>query len=343
MRAMFRAPLLALLLAAPTPPPAAAPPNPTAPLAGAEARSELLGRMARSPNLAGRIELASSAFMGTPYVLGPLGEGPGHPPDEDPLVRWDAVDCVTFVEESLALALAHGPATIDPLLQRLRYRGEKQSYAERNHYMEAAWVPFNMGKGYLRDITAEVGGHTTRHDDRTVTAEQWHQRTEGKELDLPDSLAPIGRFELAVVPLDAVESREGSIPDGALLLVAHTSGPLQPNRISHVGFTFRREGRVYVRHASSKLKAVIEDSLAEFVAKNRKYKEWPVSGFTFFEVMDPNAHRTAVEPSAPTAPVEPAAPKPTGKGKDKAQDKGKAKSAGTPAGHGKATAPAQPR
>ena len=44
-----------------------------------------------------RMQAVSQPFLGLPYVLDPMGESVGV--DPDPLIRYDAFDCLTFVEE----------------------------------------------------------------------------------------------------------------------------------------------------------------------------------------------------------------------------------------------------
>ena len=63
--------------------------------------------------LAERIDAISEAMLERPYIADPLGEGEGT--DADPLVRYDAFDCLTFVEEVLALSLAGAPEGAGPI------------------------------------------------------------------------------------------------------------------------------------------------------------------------------------------------------------------------------------
>ena len=51
-----------------------------------------------------RLDAISRLFVGAPYQLSPLGEGASGRIDRVPLVRFDRFDCVTFVEEVMALA-----------------------------------------------------------------------------------------------------------------------------------------------------------------------------------------------------------------------------------------------
>ena len=61
-----------------------------------------------------RLIAVSSMFLDTPYLNSPLGEGAGHPPDPDPLIRFDGVDCTTFVEQTMALARARSMSMSAP-------------------------------------------------------------------------------------------------------------------------------------------------------------------------------------------------------------------------------------
>jgi hypothetical protein len=122
------------------------------------AAARLVERSGRAHSEARRVEVISAGFLGTPYVLGPLGEGAGHMPDPDPLYRWDAVDCLTFVEEVLALSRSCSLPEAEQVLQQIRYAGDAVRYDERNHVVETQWLPNNERKGFVRDITGELAG-----------------------------------------------------------------------------------------------------------------------------------------------------------------------------------------
>ena len=70
-------------------------------------------------------------YLGTKYVLNPLGEGKA--PDTDPLFRTDAFDCSTFVET----VLADGDLN---KLNKIRYKDEKIDFLNRNHFVETDWL-----------------------------------------------------------------------------------------------------------------------------------------------------------------------------------------------------------
>ena len=102
-------------------------PSPTA--RNAAAAPVLAARITASTPVDRFVE-ASALFLGKSYAGGPLGEGEGASPDPDPRVDFERADCVTYLEQSLALALtpagdAPPAAGADGFLRRLdsiRYR-----------------------------------------------------------------------------------------------------------------------------------------------------------------------------------------------------------------------------
>ena len=73
-------------------------------------------------------------FIGAPYINSPLGEEVA--PDTDPLIRFDAFDCTTFVET----VLANGD--VDKL-NRIRYQDGNIGFLNRNHFIESDWLQNN--------------------------------------------------------------------------------------------------------------------------------------------------------------------------------------------------------
>ena len=190
---------------------------------------------------------ATARFLGTPYVLSPLGEGSGR--DPDPKIRYDAVDCVTFVETAMALSLAPRPDTVEPVLQTIRYR-EKQVYEDRNHLMEAQWIPYNLKKGFIADVTRRYGGADAVAVSKTFSDETWSS-PQGKGLFIPKDYRVQGQYSWEVIPLGKFSAKAKAIPSGTILLVVREDKPDVITRISHLGLLVQDNGRTMVRHASS--------------------------------------------------------------------------------------------
>ena len=102
-------------------------------------------------------------YVGTPYVLDPLGEEVA--PDMDPLIRFDAFDCTTFVET----VLSNGDVN---KLNKIRYKDGQISFINRNHFIESDWLPNNA------DLVENISAHFGKTAIRTVTINrsEWLKR-----------------------------------------------------------------------------------------------------------------------------------------------------------------------
>ncbi len=244
-------------------------------------RAQLMGA-GSGRALAKRLIENSARFLGTPYLHSPLGEGKGK--DSDPLIRFDAVDCQTFVEETISLSLAHRADEVEPLLVLLRYSKEA-TFNERNHLMEAEWIPNNVNKGFLKDITRQLGGPVTVVIRKTLNKATWASKS-SRELGLSPDHQPIGTFELQMIPLDKVMALANRIPSGAVLLVVREDRPYKATRISHLGFVVHSRSRTYLRHATTSASKVVDEELRSFLLRNSKYEKWKVVGVSLFQVVD---------------------------------------------------------
>jgi Protein of unknown function (DUF1460) len=233
-----------------------------------------------------RLLAASERFLGTPYGFSPLGEGEGV--DPDPRLRFDSVDCVTFVEETMALALSRRPEEVLAVLDRIRYRDGIPGYAARNHLMEAGWLPANAAAGLARDVTLTLGGADAVVAQKVLLPEAW-QGPVGRGLALPEGAHTTGTFAFGLLPLVHVRAHARGFPDGTLLLVVREDGPDRVTRVSHLGLIVQRGQVTYLRHATSvPPRAVVDEELGHFLARQGR-GQWKVSGVSLWEVRDPRA------------------------------------------------------
>ena len=74
-------------------------------------------------------------FVGIPYVAGTLEKAP-----EQLVIDFTGLDCITFVENAIALTLAKDESNYRHILQNLRYRqGIIDGYPSRIHYL-SEWL-----------------------------------------------------------------------------------------------------------------------------------------------------------------------------------------------------------
>ena len=98
-------------------------------------------------------------FKGAPYEAHTLET----PEEERLVINLEVFDCVTLVENTLALArcIKNDTTTFEAYaqeLQQMRYRGgEIAGYPSRLHYF-SDWIYDNVRKGIVSDVTQDVGG-----------------------------------------------------------------------------------------------------------------------------------------------------------------------------------------
>lgn len=231
-----------------------------------------------------RTVAASRLMLGTPYETDPLGEGSGKSPR--PRIRFDRVDCQTFVEEAIALGQADSAAGLLPRLDDVRYAGAP-SYEERNHFMMSEWVPSNVAKGYLKDLTRELVPEAVAAE-QEVTPATWSNRKGSRRIDLPPDHVPVGRWSLPIASADQLLRVANGIPEGTVLLVVRVPQPNHVDRVTHLGLVVHSGGRPYLRHASTVTQRVFDEPLDHFIARNARYQHPPVAGFTLLQIEVPN-------------------------------------------------------
>ncbi len=229
--------------------------------------------------LAARIQRLSSAILGRAYGLDPLGEGADGVVDSDPLWRLDVFDCLSLVETVLALARANSMAGFVEELTRIRYRQGELAFGARNHFMEADWLPANIERGVLADVSRSLPAPQATADG-LLTRKRWLQMLQSNPLQAgntalrrsaaaqrelrrlaelasatePVSLAYARLRELTPAGLAAVIA---AIPPSAIVVIVRPNTSLfgavgAVTQVSHLGFVVAGANGPSFRHASSK-------------------------------------------------------------------------------------------
>ncbi|HUU02718.1 MAG TPA: N-acetylmuramoyl-L-alanine amidase-like domain-containing protein [Myxococcota bacterium] len=229
----------------------------------------------------------SEKFLGVSFAISPLGEGPGKLPDSDPLISFEAVDCTTFVEETLALTLSVNLKRAKDVLNRIRYRDGKVGYLQRKHFIMAQWIPLNQKAGFIEDVTHRVGGAAVRLVGKRLDAEVWNKRRRDRAWPLLGSdQVPGVESSLPVIPIELAPGVAERIPPGTILFVVRHDIENMPVRITHMGLVVNRRGKQFLRHASRVFGRVADERLDAFLGRNRAYAKWPVEGINLQQVKD---------------------------------------------------------
>lgn len=255
-------------------------------------------------DLKSRVEAVSAAFLGIPYKLGPMGEGDGAGFDGDPIYSFKQLDCTTSVEEIMALSINGDlDSALHDTLQRIRYKGGKVDYFERNHFTEADWVPNNVAAGYLVDITREVAGTLARDASKNVSKRDWYARKTvdaikgfpndsqaEREKRLKDLQSRAGQFQdqvstIPYVPMASFASVLSSIPSGTIANLIRADQPGKPTIVSHQVLIVDKGGTMFVREAAYGKEFLDVPALDYFQKYNGS--SWPLLGLNLNEIRDP--------------------------------------------------------
>jgi hypothetical protein len=205
-------------------------------------------------------------FLDRPYVAHTL-EGN---PTEELVINCDEVDCTTFVEYVLAMALC--PKVNNDIsetdfidkVKELRYRnGQVDGYTSRLHYT-TEWINNAVRLGYLTDVTAEHAADTQTVELSYMSS---HPDRYRQLRNSPDDVAKMRAIERSLsgqtirylpkekLPNDGfVWIKNGDI----IAITTHIPGL----DISHLGIAFYVKGTLCLLHASSKEKKVVVSRLS---------------------------------------------------------------------------------
>lgn len=199
-------------------------------------------------------KMSGNDFVGVKYLNSPLGEGFGV--DSDPLIRFDAFDCTTFVETVLA------DSDVEKLT-KIRYKNGKVDFINRNHFIETDWLENNGNN--VENISHKFG----KVDIRTVVIDKksWFKTVHNIDVEfVPETVnleyipyENISDLELNKTHVVLFVADNPKIRDkiGTDIAVVHM-GLLLPNGV--------------LRHASSEQCMVVDVDFKDYVLQRQRNK-----------------------------------------------------------------------
>ncbi len=197
-------------------------------------------------------------FLGTPYVNFTLEKEP-----EQLIINLRQLDCVTFVETTVALAytLKSDDDSFENFcnnVRNLRFRqGELVDFTSRLHYF-SDWIGDNQEMGLVRDLTGELGGdpYPIRVSLMSRYSKNYRQLVANPDLipviaDIEQNI--INKRKMYAIPAEKTNQLGEGLKDGMIV------GTTTPNSmdIAHVGFLVHVNGVPHFLHASSTEKKVV--------------------------------------------------------------------------------------
>ena len=224
------------------------------------------------------LEKTALFFMGTPYVAHTLDRDVDN---EKLVVNLSELDCFTFVENVLALSLAVRNDSLSEsyftkVLTSIRYRnGEIADYASRLHYT-SDWMFENQQKGILENISKQLSGskETKQIDFMTSHRATYKQlATDNVMLNkiIAMERANNERGGFYYLPKQLIAAKANEIPHMAIVGFVTAIDGLDT---THVGFAFRKNGKLTFIHASSaKMKVVVDnETLSDYCLSQKNCK-----------------------------------------------------------------------
>ncbi len=217
-------------------------------------------------SLSAKTLAVARSFLGVPYVTGCLDRNS----QECLAINLCQLDCWTFVENSIAIALAEPGdfKSYQAHLQELRYwGGQVNGYGSRIHYF-SGWLLQNEKRGLLQDLTEEMGGIPYRKKIGYISA----RPTKYPKIKNPENLRALRAAERRInahawfyIPKNRVAAMEHLIQEGDIVSLTAWKPELD---IAHQGFAVKIDGRIHLMHASSLGKKVIvsKQPLPEYLA-----------------------------------------------------------------------------
>jgi hypothetical protein len=114
-----------------------------------------------------RMSFYSEMFLGMPYGLTCVGDGPYALYDTKPLLTFDTTNCMVFCEDVLALSISDSYENFFNNLQKIRYKEGIIGMKTRNHYTMADWLPENSW--LLHSVAKEIAGNSAKTLTRTIS------------------------------------------------------------------------------------------------------------------------------------------------------------------------------
>lgn len=222
------------------------------------------------------VAAAGQEFLGTPYVAHTLEGEP-----ECLTVNLDELDCTTFVENALALAMTVGENRTswrDFLynLERERYRnGTLHGYSSRLHYV-SDWAVDNMHRGNIQDATPTFSNYSyaiKSLDFMTTHADKYAALADSANLAAMKSVE-MGyrshRFPYIKTMDTGNKNVVADFRNGDVVAFVLKDKSLD---VGHLGLLVIKDGKPYVMHASQTLGkvAVTDVPLQDFLKKNRQF------------------------------------------------------------------------
>ena len=214
-----------------------------------------------------RMKFYSEIFLGMPYGLTCVGDGPYALYDTQPQLTFDTTNCMVYCEDVLALAISDNFENFFNNLQQIRYNDGIVGMKTRNHYTMADWLPENSW--LLHDVAEKVAGEKAKTLTRTISHEQFFQKkgiTDMRYVKEDRSLT------VNYIPFDALMDVKENFSDGDILALLFRN--LDNIFSAHMLMFYKTSDGTVIRESSLSKSTVLDTHYDEWVENFQNSKKY---------------------------------------------------------------------
>ncbi len=247
-----------------------------------------------------RIIRTAYLFVNREVSLDPLGEGFGF--DPDPLLSTSKFDCTTYVEVVLAVSLSNKEDETLQNINRIRYRNNKVSFYNRNHFMVSDWIPENVKLGLISPILIEgtFPRKAFKKGKRRLNKTTWFyhriidllekQGKGSKEIlaalkQVPEinNRKEEASYLLATYFRENTDKMKMILPKVSLVMFIRNM-PTLPTLVTHMGLLVQEQSKLYLYHAPRRRPwKVSRELLEDYFLEMDKHRA-PIEGLLLYKI-----------------------------------------------------------
>jgi hypothetical protein len=148
------------------------------------------------------------------------------------------------------------------VLDQIRYEAGQVSFWTRNHFFVPDWIPYNSW--IIEDITSSLADTLAIKLTRVIGRQKFLSYYDIKNPHLKDE-----KISTYVIPLEPIHRLKDKIKTG--MIVAFIGKSKKDNWLFtiHTGSLFWQEENIFLRHASSTAKKVVEEDFFDYLDRGK--------------------------------------------------------------------------
>ena len=219
----------------------------------------------------------SAYFLGVPYNIHCVGDGPYALYEPWPLVNFKETNCMAFCEHVLALAISDNWNNFFNNLQQIRYRDGLIGMKTRNHYTMADWLPENSW--LLEDVSTKVGESYTKTVTRTISHRQFFA---DKGISDTTYTLPDRTLSIDYIPLDDCFNVINKLETGDILSLIFAK--LDNIFSAHLVMVVDAGNGMLIRESSNSKMTTFDTPIKEWIEQKINLKSRRYLGITIMRI-----------------------------------------------------------